>query len=81
MTIKAEFNNVKMHVQAICAWPTCDISIVQEWDHPQIGQWIEEIQLTSDQAEQLIEEIKRAIIQARKLDKEYDDAMKGIKNG
>jgi len=81
MITEIHSNGAIMRLQAICSWGmTCDVTILQEWNIPNREIWVEEIQLTSDQAEKLIKEINSAIITARQIDKEYADSMKELDN-
>lgn len=65
-------NGTKMRVQAICDW-TIGIRILQEFNHIQRGPIVNEIQLNVDQAEAIIEELKAAIAEHKRIDDAYDD--------
>lgn len=62
-------NGVTMNLRAECYWGEwCDVGIVQEWDHPQTGKHAQYIEMTADEAAQLISELQQAIARARELD-------------
>jgi hypothetical protein len=60
-----------MRVQAICDW-TIGIRIIQDYTWANWDQVYNEVQLSVNEAEQLIEELKLAIIEHKRLDAEYD---------
>lgn len=80
MIIKA-LNNCVMKLHAGCYWGEwCDVGIIQEWDHPQRGREISYIEMTANEAEQLITELQTAIARARELDAGYFESMKEVRD-
>lgn len=73
--ITKTINKCTMKLQAVCTWGDGpDVMICQEWDHPQTGKHAFYIDMSADEAEQLITEMQAAIAEARRIDREYSES-------